>query len=193
TPNTETVGAVVSIFTVVADEALTFPARSRHAPETLAPEVSEPTVVGAVQLTTPLCTVPTSPFDENVTTTFALFHPLAFAGGAALTVGGLGAVRSMLIPLTLADELLPAWSVQLPLALWFAPSALMLTGAVLEATPEPPSLQAKVTITGWFVHPPETNGEPFTVAIAFRIGGFLSTLISPMGPATVQFWERSHT
>ena len=95
--------------------------------------------------------------------------------------------------LKLADELLPAWSVQFPLALRFAPSSAMLTGAVLEATPEPPSVQAKVTATGWFVHPPETNGPPFTVAIAFRIGGFLSTLISPMGPATVQFWERSHT
>ena len=64
---------------------------------------------------------------------------------------------------------------------------------VLEATPEPASLQAKVTTTGWFVHAPETNGEPFTVAIAFSTGGFLSTLIPPIGPAIVQFWERSHT
>ena len=116
TPNTETVGAVVSTFTVVADKALVFPAKSRQAPETFAPGVSELTVVGAVQLTTPLCTAPASPFDENVTTTFVLFHPFAFAGGAALTVGGLGAVRSMLIPLKPADELLPAWSAQFPLA-----------------------------------------------------------------------------
>jgi len=59
-----------------------------------------------------------------------------------------GALLSMPMPLTVADDVLPATSAEDPPALWLAPSDVSTTGEVQVATPDPPvSVQVKVTVT----------------------------------------------
>jgi hypothetical protein len=69
-----------------------------------------------------------------------LFQPLAFAAGdreAAIV----GAVLSMLIPLTVSLAKFPASSMAVPEADWFAPSEESTSSAEQEKTPEVASAQ----------------------------------------------------
>ena len=109
--NAFTVGAVLSILIPdFATGALTFPALSVHVPD---PDVwfepSPVTVAGALQLSRP----ESASVAENVTVTSELFHPAPFAAGDAFATA-VGAVRSMLIPVTVVDAEFPAASVQVP-------------------------------------------------------------------------------
>src|SRR5690242_19865796 len=52
-----------------------------------------------------------------------------------------------------AEAELPALSVQVPLAVWFAPCDENVTGLVTEATPEVASVQVNVTVTFVLFHP----------------------------------------
>lgn len=56
----------------------------------------------------------------KVTVTGPLFHPKELGAGDLEPII-VGAVRSMLIPPTVADDVFPALSVQLPVADWPAP------------------------------------------------------------------------
>src|SRR5690349_18564502 len=71
----------------------------------------------------------------NLTVTSPLYQPAAFGlvVAAALIVG---VVVSMLMPLCVLLALLPALSVQMPVALWFAPSPLRVCAALALTTPE---------------------------------------------------------
>ena len=62
-------------------------------------------------------------------------------------------------------------------------------------TPEPRSLQAKLTRTSWFVHVPPLYGlpSPVLIAMALTVGALLSTFMPLIGPAVAQFPARSHT
>src|SRR5207247_1275554 len=90
----------------------------------------------------------------KVTVTSVLFQPLAFASGnwAAEAVG---AVLSMLIPVLETGALtLPALSVQVPgPAVWAAPSALSVTGAVQKSIVDRASVPVKVTVTSVLFQP----------------------------------------
>src|SRR3989442_14714255 len=85
----------------------------------------------------------------NVTVTFPLLHPAAFAAGltATSTTGG---VLSML-SVTDAVDWLPATSTAVPLTTCPAPSAATVAGSWHPAVPLPPSLRVKVTLTSLLV------------------------------------------
>src|SRR5207249_5639142 len=108
----------------------------------------------------PLCTVPASPLSLNVTVTSVLFQPLALAAGALAAVGGLGAVLSILMPLTVEESAaLPALSTQLPVLVTeaFCTSAVNVCPAtVLVSRPDstaPVSAQVKFTVTSVLFQP----------------------------------------
>src|SRR5690349_15647565 len=86
----------------------------------------------------------------NATLTLVLFHPAAFGTGVAPAVM-VGDVLSMLM-LTLADAVFPALSTAVPAAIWFAPSAFSVAGAVQVAMPDNASWQLKVTVTAPLFH-----------------------------------------
>src|SRR5579864_2238397 len=84
-----------------------------------------------------------------------------------------GGVLSMLM-LTLAEAMFPALSTAVPAAIWFAPSAFRVAGAVQVAMPERASRQLKVTVTSELFHPKllaEGTG------LAAMVGGVLSRLM----------------
>jgi hypothetical protein len=72
--------------------------------------------------------------------TLELFQPFAFAAGEREAVI-VGAVLSMLIPLTVSFATFPALSMTVPEADWFAPSEESTSSAEHEATPEVSSAQ----------------------------------------------------
>ena len=65
----------------------------------------------------------------------------------------LGAVLSILMPLTVVVAVLPAASMAAPLADWPALSPLRVMGEVQEATPDMASLQLKDTVTSVLFQP----------------------------------------
>ena len=84
----------------------------------------------------------------------------------------MGAVLSMLIPLAVALALLPARSVQPPVADCQVPSLFNTTGAEQESIPEIPSEPLKLTVTSVLFQPlPFGAGE----ALALAVGAVLST------------------
>src|SRR5947207_59984 len=85
----------------------------------------------------------------------------------------LGAVLSMLMPLTVALALLPAMSVAVPVTLCPAPSAVSVTGGVSEAMPEVGSAAVKVTVTSVLFQPKAFAAGDREPVI---IGGVSSTL-----------------
>src|SRR2546426_3635490 len=92
------------------------PARSVTVPVTLWPAPS-PNVVDGEQVATP----ESASLQVKLTVTLSLYQLLALGArsGAPLIVG---AVWSILMPLTVVLALLPARSVTVPVALWLAPS-----------------------------------------------------------------------
>src|SRR5438067_1789906 len=106
-------------------------------------------VVGPAQL----ATAESASAQVKLTVTSLLFQPAAFAAGEAAPVI-VGGVLSMLMPLTVAEAVFPAVSVQLPLADCAAPSVPRVIGAVSVATPEVASVQLNVTVTDWLVQVP---------------------------------------
>src|SRR5262249_46216486 len=125
------------------------------------------TVTGAVTETTPdrpSCAA-------NVTVTAVLCQSASFGGGSteATTVGGVLSMFSV----TLADALLPARSVAVPLTTCPAPSAVTVTGCGQLAMPDPSSLQVKVTVTSVLFQPAALGGG---AALALMLGGVVSAL-----------------
>src|SRR5689334_23339215 len=78
--------------------------------------------------------------------------------------------------LNVALALLPALSVQVPLADWLAPSVETVVGegGLPAARPEPLSEQLKLTTTSYFVHVPDVYVTPFAFALALIVGGVMS-------------------
>ena len=110
----------------------------------------------------------------KVTVTGSFVHVPAVYGfppDVALAVI-VGAVREMSIPLNVVVAELPAWSVHVPATDWFEPALVTVTlnglvpaGALWLAlvdaemgvppSPEPPSVQEKLTVTSWSVRVPD--------------------------------------
>src|SRR5215216_710330 len=65
----------------------------------------------------------------------------------------LGAVRSMLMFLTLASAVLPALSAAFPVTDWPAPSLESVAGSVHPASPDSASSHVNVTVTGALFQP----------------------------------------
>jgi hypothetical protein len=82
----------------------------------------------------------------KVTVTSELFQPFPLAGGAALALA-VGAVLSMLIPLTVVLAVFPALSVAVPLADCPAPSLESVCGAAHDVMPEVGSSHVNETVT----------------------------------------------
>src|SRR5437660_173540 len=98
-------GAVLSILTIATAVAV-LPALSVTVPVTLWPAPS-PSVVGAGQEATP----ESASLQVKLTVTSVLFQPLALGAGLGEALM-LGAVLSMLMPLTAAAAVFPALSVK---------------------------------------------------------------------------------
>src|SRR3989442_21364 len=107
----------------------------------------------------------------NVTVTFPLLHPAAFAAGltATSTTGG---VLSML-SVTDAVDWLPATSTAVPLTTCPAPSAVTVAGSGQRAILLPPSVHVKLTRTSVLFHPAAFGGG---LPAALTAGGLLSML-----------------
>ena len=80
----------------------------------------------------------------------------------------------MLTPERVAEPVLPAISVAVPVALWPAASVLIVTGGSTEATPEVVSVTEKVTVTSALYHPLALAARS---GVAVTIGGVLSILM----------------
>ncbi len=88
---------------------------------------------------------------DQATVTSPLYQPLPLVGPVAEPLSD-GAVLSTLMPVTPALALLPAASVAVPLALWFAPSP-SVCDAGQTSTPESVSPQVKLTVTSALYQP----------------------------------------
>src|SRR3954447_17273288 len=89
--------------------------------------------------------------------------PLASVVGAPLKAG---AVRSMLMSLTVVSLVLPAPSSAVPSTDWPAPSFSSVTGGVQPAMPDSASEQSKVTVTGVLFQPkPLGSGRRLPVMV----------------------------
>jgi hypothetical protein len=118
----------------------------------------------------------------NVTVTFELFHPAAFGGGAATAVM-VGPVFERLM-VTVFVAVFPATSVAVPVICCPAPSVVTLTGGLQLATPDPLSLQVKVTVTLLEFQLLALGGG---LRVAVIIGGvtsiFTVSVVDPVFPA----------
>jgi len=96
---------------------------------------------------------------EKATVTAVLFQPLTFGGGVAVAAA-VGGVVSMLKPMVVTRPLLPALSVQVPVALCPLPLALSVTGGEQPpaAIPESVSVPKKVIVTAVLFQPLEFGG-----------------------------------
>src|SRR3989442_339055 len=103
----------------------------------------------------------------NVTVTFPLLHPAAFAAGltATSTTGG---VLSML-SVTDAVDWLPATSTAVPLTTCPAPSAVTVAGSGQRAILLPPSVHVKLTRTSVLFQPAAFGGGLTTALTAGRL------------------------
>jgi hypothetical protein len=68
--------------------------------------------------------------------------------GVGVGVGGRGESFGMVMLATLVLVVLPAWSVQVPVAVWLYPGVLTVVMTVALTGPEVASVQANVTTTG---------------------------------------------
>ncbi len=89
----------------------------------------------------------------QVTVTSLLFQPAALAAGFWIGAVRVGLVRSMLIPPWLAEAVLPATSVQVPLAVWPAPSSSRTSAMLALTAPEVSSSQFHMTVTAALFQP----------------------------------------
>src|SRR5205807_5468755 len=109
----------------------------------------------------------------KLTVTLVLFQPAAFGAGVTLPVI-VGAVRSILMLLTVTLALLPATSLTVPLADWLAPSLLSTCAAgQAVARPLPLSAQLKLTVTALLFQPLALAAG---VRLPLMVGGVWSTL-----------------
>jgi len=90
----------------------------------------------------------------KLTVTGTLFQPKTF-GGIERWLVTIGGVRSMLMLSSVADDELPALSVQVPVADCEDPSLVSASGVETELIPERESTQAYDTVTGLLFHPNE--------------------------------------
>ncbi len=125
-----------------------FPALSVHVPVADWAEPSELIVLGTDTEATP----ESESEQVKLTVTGELFQPKELAFGV-LEPAIFGGVKSMLMPPTVVDAVLPALSVQLPVTDWAAPSPVRVDGAVVEPTPDRVSEQVKLTVTGPLFQP----------------------------------------
>lgn len=93
----------------------------------------------------------------------------------------------MLIPLTMAEALLPALSVQVPVMDCPAPSVLSVVELGEELTPESASVHVKLTVTGPLFQP-----KAFGPGLAEPVmtGGVLS-ILTPLTVKDAEFPARS--
>ena len=118
----------------------------------------------------------------NVTVTFELFHPAAFGGGAATAVI-LGAVFERLM-VTVFVAVFPATSVAVPVICCPAPSVVTVTGGLQLATPEPLSVQLKVTVTLLEFHPLAFGAGLMDAVITGGVTSiFTVSVVDPVFPA----------
>ena len=89
----------------------------------------------------------------QLSVTFVLFQPLAFAAGVRETNVMTGAVLSILMPLCVFDAELPALSVQVPIELKAAPSAVKVWLTVGLTAPDVASEQFQLTVTSVLFQP----------------------------------------
>jgi len=76
------------------------------------------------------------------------------AAGLTVTVGAVGAVVSMLIPVAVfVADVLPAWSVQCADSDWFWPSVETVLVIVAATTPDPESEQFHTSVTELLFQP----------------------------------------
>jgi hypothetical protein len=164
----------------ILDGALVLPARSLTlwAVELmLAPSLAR--VCPAGQLATP----ESVSAQLKATVTAPLYQPLAFGllVAAALIVG---AVVSMLTPVWVSEALLPALSAQLPVALWLAPSALMVWLTFALSAPEMASLHAQLIVTALLFQPAALAAVRLSRAIAGPLASYLKEAVAePALPA----------
>ncbi len=128
------IGCVRSTLILVWELLAEFPALSMHVPVTDWPPPSPRFELDGVLNTPERASV-----QVKLTVTVTLFQPLVLAPGD-LELVIRGAVLSMLIPPTVAEDVLPALSVQLPLADWLEPSEDMIDGLEGMSTPDRASL-----------------------------------------------------
>src|SRR6266850_7223981 len=137
-------------------------------PLIICPAPSVLTVTGSGQRAMPLV----ASVHVNVTVTFPLLHPAAFAAGltATSTTGG---VLSML-SVTEAVDWLPATSTAVPLTTCPAPSVVTVTGSAQRAILLPPSVHMKLTRTSVLFQPAAFGGGLTTALTAGRLLSMLS-------------------
>ncbi len=142
------IGMPLSMLMLPRVTVAVLPAWSEAVPETLWPLPSVETVTGAGQVSTP----ERVSAQAKVTVTSVLFQPSGLASSTRAAVTD-GAVRSMLTPVRVAEALLPARSVAVPLAPRLVPSALRVTGLGQLSMPERASVQVKLMATGVLFQP----------------------------------------
>ena len=176
------VGGVLSIFTPVCVFVAVLPALSVQVPiaDWLGP--SDESVWLAFAANTPDRLSAQLQFSA----TSELFHPLAFAA-VRLTKVMIGTPRSILMPPAVAEEVLPALSVQVPETDCPAPSALSVTGVVHESIPDKLSVALAVTDTLVLFHPLAFGPGDATAVVT---GGVLSMPI-PVTVAVAELPARS--
>ncbi len=103
---------------------------------------------------------------DRVTSTLSAYQPLP--DGCATLAEVFGAARSIRMPDTVLVVVLPALSVHVADADRFEPSPVTVLGAGDPATPEPPSVQAHVTVTSSRLH-------PVVLGVPMSAGAVLST------------------
>ena len=96
--------------------------------------------------------VPSASLSSVVKSNVLAWLVQASAAGAAVVKLRLGAVLSILIAPKVALEVLPALSVQVAVADWLAPSAVLVTSPAAAGMPDPESAQLKLTRTSLFAH-----------------------------------------
>ncbi len=125
----------------LSDTLAVLPARSTHVPVTDRPAPS-PTVTGDGVPATP----DRASEQVKLTVTGSLFQPYRL-GWTFLELVMLGGVRSIFIPIIVAEFVFPALSVQIPATDFPWPSADRANGLEDEATPDKESVHAKLTVT----------------------------------------------
>jgi hypothetical protein len=143
-----TVGGVLSMLIPLAVAEALLPALSVQDPVADWPAPSVEIVTGGSQASIPeRASVPL-----KVTTTSVLFQPFPFGAGAA-AAETLGGVRSMSMPVWVSEAVLPAWSVQVPVADWFAPSVEIVAFTGEATGPEVASAQLQERVTAVLFQP----------------------------------------
>lgn len=97
-----------------------------------------------------------------------------------------------MLTFTVSESTFPATSVQFPVAGWFVPSVVIVTGAVHEAIPEFASVPVKVTVTFVLFQPsPLALGD--LVPVVFGAVASRSTVTEPVVVPPVLAAEQDST